>query len=112
VEDRWLLQEQTGRNVLALEAEGQGRIEEAIALYEINVEEGFPSDLPYGRLVAIYERREDYPAAERVLLRAMEVFQSSTRRPAADRRAFVKTFRQRLTRVRRSAASRTSPPPG
>lgn len=112
IEDRWLLQEQTGRNVTALEAERQGRQDEAVALYEMNVAEGFPADLPYGRLVAIYERRQEYGEAERVLLRAIEVFQATTRRPAAERRSLVKTFRQRLTRLRRATPARTSPRPG
>ena len=59
LEERWLLEAQTARNLEALAAEHAGELEEAIALYERNVAEGFPGDLPYGRLVAIYERRGD-----------------------------------------------------
>ena len=57
LEERWLLEAQTARNLEALAAEHAGDLDEAIALYERNVAEGFPGDLPYGRLVAIYERR-------------------------------------------------------
>ena len=49
LEDRWLLEAQTARNLEGLSAEQAGDLETAIALYERNVEEGFPGDLPYGR---------------------------------------------------------------
>ena len=114
LEDRWLLEAQTAHSFEAFEAEQQGRLDEAIALYERNVAEGFPGDLPYGRLVAIYERAADLEAAERVLRRAIEVFEHSTRRTPQDRRATLRVFQRRLklllqrrnpTRRRRSAAA-------
>ncbi len=100
-EDRWLLQEQTARNLAGLEAEQAGHVEQAIALYEWNAREGFPGDWPYGRLVAIYEKRQAYDEAVRVLERAIEVFQASTRRTAQDRRSMVSTFRRRLMLVKK-----------
>jgi len=96
LEDRWLLEAQTARNLEAYAAEQDGRLDEAIALYERNVAEGFPADLPYGRLVAIYERAGDLDAAERVLRRAVEILAASTRRTPADRRATVAVFKRRL----------------
>ena len=96
LEQRWLLEAQTARNLEALEAEQAGRLEEAIALYERNVHEGFPGDLPYGRLVAIYERRSQLEAATRVLRRAIEVFERSSRRTPAERRATIRVFQNRL----------------
>ncbi len=96
LEDRWLLEAQTARNLEAFEAERQGRLGEAIALYERNVAEGFPGDLPYGRLVAIYERQQAFDEAERVLRRAIAVFRSSTRRTRQDRRATLRVFERRL----------------
>jgi Flp pilus assembly protein TadD len=95
-EDRWLLEEQTRRNLSGLAAEQAGRIEEAVALYERNAAEGFPGDWPYGRLVAIYEKRQAFEDAERILRRAIAVFQASDRRTARDRRAIARTFRKRL----------------
>jgi hypothetical protein len=106
LEDRWLLETQTMRNLEAFEAEREGRLDEAIALYERNVEEGFAGDLPYGRLVAIYERQQDLDAAERVLKRAIAVFEASRRRTPQDRRATVQVFQRRLrelTKRRRRA---------
>jgi tetratricopeptide (TPR) repeat protein len=101
LEERWLLETQTARNLEAFEAERDGRLEEAIALYERNVEEGFPGDLPYGRLVAMYERRQEFAAAERVLRRAIAVFESSTRRTPQDRRATLRVFQRRLRELLR-----------
>ena len=95
-EDRWLLEAQTARNLAALTAEQAGQVDEAMALYERNVAEGFPGDLPYGRLVMLYERRGAFDDAERVLRRAIEVLAASTRRTPQDRRATVRVFKNRL----------------
>src|SRR2546422_9412279 len=69
LEERWLLEAQTARNLEGLAAEQAGNLEEAIALYERHVAESFVGDLPYGRLVAIYERRGAFDEAERILRR-------------------------------------------
>jgi tetratricopeptide (TPR) repeat protein len=104
LEDRWVLEAQTARNLEALSAEQSGDVERAIALYERNVAEGFPADLPYGRLVAIYEKRGALEDAERVLQRAIEVLSSSQRRTAQDRRATVQVFKNRLKLLRKRMA--------
>jgi len=96
LEDRWLLEAQTARNLEGLAAEQAGQLDFAIGLYERNAGEGFPGDLPYGRLVAIYERRGAFDEAERVLRRAIEVFTSSSRRTPHDRRATLRVFKNRL----------------
>ena len=95
------MEAQTARNLEAFEAEREGRLDEAIALYERNVAEGFAGDLPYGRLVAIYERRHEFAAAERVLRRAIAVFEASTRRTPRDRRATLGVFQRRLRELLR-----------
>ena len=100
LEDRWLLEAQTARNLEGLAAEQAGDIESAIALYERNAAEGFAGDLPYGRLVAIYERQGAFEDAERVLLRAIEVYEASTRRTPQDRRATIRVFKKRLKALR------------
>jgi hypothetical protein len=99
LEDRWLLEAQTARNLEGLTAEQAGDVEGAIALYECNVREGFAGDLPYGRLVAIYEKRGALDEAERVLRRAIEVIEGSRRRTPQDRRATVRAFKNRLKAV-------------
>src|SRR6266852_9218816 len=105
LEERWLLEAQTARNLAGLAAEQAGNFEQAIALYERNVAESFVGDLPYGRLVAIYERRAAFDEAERVLLRAIAVFGASARRTARDRRATVRVFKNRLAALRKRRRS-------
>jgi tetratricopeptide (TPR) repeat protein len=99
LEERWLLEAQTARNLNGLEAEQSGDVELAIALYERNAAEGFPGDLPYGRLVMLYERRGQLEEAERVLRRAIEVFEGSRRRTPQDRRATIRVFKNRLKQL-------------
>ena len=96
LEDRWLREAQTARNLEGLSAEQAGDLDLAIELYERNVLEGFAGDLPYGRLVAIYERRGAFDEAERVLRRAIEVFEASTWRTPKERRATIRVFKNRL----------------
>ncbi len=113
LEDRWLLEAQTARNLEAMLAEQSGELEAAIALYECNVGEGFAGDLPYGRLVAIYEKRGSLDDAERVLRRAIEVIEGSQRRTPQDRRATVRVFKNRLRMLlkRQAAAARARATP-
>src|SRR5919202_1392182 len=65
---------QTGRNVAAIEHELRGEWDAAIELYEANVAEGFPGDLPYGHLALIYTKGNRPEQVVRVLERAVEVF--------------------------------------
>src|ERR1051326_7500472 len=109
-EDRWLLEAQTARNLEALTAEQAGEVERAIALYERNVAEGFVGDLPYGRLVMLYERRGALEDAERVLRRAIEGFETSQRRTAGDRGGGGGGFKNRGRRVLVGSKSATSRP--
>ena len=93
---RETLDDQTRRNVEGLHLEQSGQVDQAVELYERNLAEGFEGDWPYGRLVAYYEKRGRLDEAERVLERAIEVFKSSKRRAAEDRRSLLKAFRGRL----------------
>jgi len=105
LEERWLLEAQTARNLEGISAEQAGQLELAIELYERNIAEGFAGDLPYGRLVAMYERRGALDDAERVLRRGIEVLESSTRRTARDRRATISVFKNRLKAVEKKRRS-------
>lgn len=109
MDERERLEHQTARNLEGMELERAGRIDEAVTLYEQNVAEGFEGDWPYGRLVAIHERRGDLERAVAVLERAMEVFGASRRRTAADRRATVRVFKNRLRLVNKAIAQRDRP---
>jgi hypothetical protein len=109
LEERWLLEAQTARNLEGLLAEQSGDVEAAITLYERNVAEAFPGDLPYGRLVAIYEKRGALEDAERVLRRGIEVLEGSRRRTPRDRRATVRVFKNRLKLLLKRKASGVGP---
>lgn len=102
--DRDTLESQTRRNLDGMELEREGRADQAIALYEQNVAEGFEGDWPYGRLVAYYERIDRLDEAERVLNRAIDVFKASKRRTGEDRRATLRAFRGRLKLVQKAKA--------
>lgn len=102
-EEREILEEQTQRNLDAMELESAGRMDLAIELYEQNVEEGFAGDWPYSRLVLVYERQGDYAEAERVLRRAIEVTKADRRRPAGDRRTVVEGLQGRLRVLKKTA---------
>jgi tetratricopeptide (TPR) repeat protein len=100
LEDRWLREAQTARNLEAYAAEQAGELERAIELYEQNAREGFLGDWPYGRLSTLYLRRGAFDDAERILERAIEVLAVNSRRSRADRQAQVREFRRRLKLLR------------
>ena len=106
MEERERLERQTARNLEGMELERAGRIDEAVALYEQNLAEGFEGDWPYGRLVAIHERRGEPERAVQVLERAIGVFGASQRRTPADRRATVRVFKNRMRLVKQAIAAR------
>jgi hypothetical protein len=107
-EERARLEVQTRRNLDGMGLEQEGRTEEALALYEQNIAEGFEGDWPYGRLVSVYERHGRYEDAERVLRRAMEVTRANRRRPAADRRMVLDGLRGRLRVLKKTAQAAKS----
>ena len=100
LEERWLLEAQTARNLEAFAAEQAGELDRAIELYGRNAREGFPGDWPYGRLSGLYTRLGAVDDAERVLERAIEVLSANPRRSKADRQAQVREFRRRLKALR------------
>jgi tetratricopeptide (TPR) repeat protein len=100
LEERWLLEAQTARNLEAHAAEQAGELERAVELYEQNAREGFPGDWPYGRLALLYQRQRAFDDAERILERAIEVLGTSQRRSRADRQAQVRELRRRLKQLR------------
>ena len=108
-DERQRLEVQTRRNLDAMELEEAGRSDEAIALYEQNVAEGFVGDWPYSRLVAVYERARRYDDALRVLARAIEVTKADRRRPAADRRGVLQGLQGRLRVLKKTAQHAKKP---
>jgi tetratricopeptide (TPR) repeat protein len=64
----------TTRNLQGISFEQQGRIDEAIDLYEQNVSLKFDGSHPYTRLAIIYRRRKQYDDEIRVIEKAISVF--------------------------------------
>jgi len=90
---------QTERNNEGIQLEKTGKTARAIALYEINIAEGFDGTHPYERLADLYReagRRED---EIRVLKRAVQVFEKMARSGRSDGQPKLDRFRQRLAGV-------------
>jgi tetratricopeptide (TPR) repeat protein len=71
---------QTERNLLAVELEKEGRIEEAIGLLEQNVQGGFDGEYPYWRLAVLYRKRGQFDDEIRVIKRAIPVLNKDEQR--------------------------------
>jgi tetratricopeptide (TPR) repeat protein len=102
-DERAMLEAQTRRNLDGIDLEQAGQIDEAVALYEQNVADGFSGDWPYSRLVSIYERGGRYDEAERVVRRAIEVTRADRRKPAPDRRTLIQGLQGRLRLLKKTA---------
>lgn len=83
-----LLQDTAARNNEGTAYEKLGREDEAIAVYEENIADGYPALHAFDRLMKIYRRRKDYKNEVRVIGRAIEVFFAENQR-RADRAAEV-----------------------
>ena len=69
------------RNAIGEQKESEGKFEDAIRLYETNVEEGANTLFPYERLAILYKRRRDTGNEQRIIKKAIKKLQerSSTR---------------------------------
>ena len=77
--DRWFK-----RNAIGEQKESEGKFEDAIRLYEANVEEGADTLFPYERLVILYKRRHDERNEIRVLKKAIAKLQERARTKRLD----------------------------
>ena len=64
----------TGVNNRGITYEKSGKIEDAIATYEINISLGYSAHHAYKRLMILYRKQKDYHNERRVILRALEIF--------------------------------------
>lgn len=71
-----------GRNTDGIQLEKEGRVEEAIALYENNIADGYPATHSFDRLMKIYRKQKDYENEVRVIRRAIEVFSLENKKRA------------------------------
>ncbi|WP_413538709.1 tetratricopeptide repeat protein [Enterococcus malodoratus] len=86
-------------NLKGIELEKNGKIDEAIKLYENNVKNSFDGNHPYDRLAIIYRKRKDYNNEIRVLQSAIDTFEkiSPDRRDVAPK---LLKFKKRLAKAK------------
>lgn len=88
------------RNLKGKELESEDKVEEAMALYWENVNEGFDGNFPYDRLAIIYRKQKDYDKEIEVLEKAVHVFKTQVNKERADRTPKLKKFEDRLAKVK------------
>lgn len=92
--------EQVQRNLLGKQLEKDGRILDAIALYEANISENFEGSFPYRRLAILYRKRKLWSEEVRVLEKACFVFNSFISSGRNDIKPKLKEFREGLKKAK------------
>jgi len=94
---------QVDRNLKGIRLEKSGRSDEAILLYEKNVNEHFIGNHPYDRLAIIYRKRKQYDDETRILQIAILVYEKQVASASGVSKEFVSTklerFKKRLTKA-------------
>ena len=88
------------RNILGKAYEKQGRIDDAIRLYEENTNSEFEGDHPYERLRIIYSKQKRYDDVVRVLEQAIKVFRDKVYELRPDRLPKLARFEEELVKVK------------
>lgn len=96
-----MMQNSTERNLTGIDLEKQGKIDEAIELYEMNVHEKFDGNHPYDRLAIIYRKRNMIEDEIRVLKAAIWVFENVVYSQRADRIPKLEKFNARLEKAKK-----------
>ncbi len=92
---------QTERNLIGIELEKAGKIDEAIKLYEENVKENCEGSHPYDRLAIIYRKRKCINDEIRVLEKAIWVFENKVYKNRSDRLEKLEKFKNRLAKAKK-----------
>ena len=75
---------QVERNLEGIRLEREKKVDEAIELYEENINECFEGNHPYDRLALIYRKNKRVEDEARVLKKAIEVFEDLLDSPRSD----------------------------
>lgn len=92
---------QLERNLKGIELEKLGKVDEAVELYEKNIEENFEGNHPYDRLATIYRKNRDIGKEIRVLEKAIYVFENIVYSQRSDRLPKLERFKTRLEKARK-----------
>lgn len=74
--------------------------DDAIVLYEYNVQHRFDGNHPYDRLAIIYRKRKEYKKEIEVLKTAIDVFTHDVPHSRPDRAKKLTKFKERLKKAR------------
>ena len=87
------------RNLTGNQLEKEGKINEAITLYEKNIEEEFDGSYPFRRLAIIYRKKGLIEEEVRVLKRAIWIFENVVYIERSDRLPKLEEFKKRLEKI-------------
>lgn len=92
---------QLERNQKGIELEKLGKVDEAIELYEKNIEDNFEGNHPYDRLTTIYRKNKNIRDEIRVLEKAIYVFENIVYIKRSDRLPKLERFKNRLKKAKK-----------
>lgn len=87
------------RNLVGIEYEKRGYVQEAIELYERNVTDLFEGNHPYLRLAIIYRKQKNYYEEIRVIKQAIYVFDKVVSNKRSDKYPKLNYFKERLVKA-------------
>jgi tetratricopeptide (TPR) repeat protein len=94
-------EKQYQRNVKAKKLLSEGKIDEAIKLYEQNIKEECDGNHPYDQLANIYRKQNKIEDEIRVLEQAIYVFTNVVHKARADRLRKLERFKERLAEAKK-----------
>lgn len=90
---------QVQRNLLGKQLEKDGKVLDAMALYEANISEDFEGNYPYRRLAILYRKRKLLFEEVRVLEKAISVFNSLISTGRSDIEPKLNEFKEGLKKA-------------
>lgn len=87
-------------NLLGIQMEKEGKINEAIKLYEYNIAHRFEGNHPYDRLAIIYRKNKRFNDEIRVLTKAIDVFEKDVSNDRPDKFPKLDKFKKRLNKAK------------
>lgn len=89
------------RNAIGEQKESEGKFEDAIRIYEANVDEGAITLFPYERLVILYKRKHDKRNEQRIIKKAIKKLKERSSRKPLDSYLYnmLSSLQRRLSEI-------------
>ena len=89
------------RNAIAEQKEKEGKFDDAIRIYENNVEEDADSLFPYERLAILYKRKNDRSNEKRILQKGLQLMRERAAQGRIDtnQEIMMREFHARLEKI-------------